>query len=254
MRFCYLGSGSAGNGLVVEADRTRVLLDCGFTIGETVARLARVGLVPEDIDAIVVTHEHDDHLGGVARFARRHGRPVWSTRGTLRGREDAHAGIDVRLIEGYRPFAIGALEIRPFPVPHDAGEPAQMVFSDGARRLGVITDAGCSTPHIEAMLTGCDALALECNHDRERLMTSAYPWSLKQRITGRLGHLDNAQAAALLAALDRSRLQHVVAVHLSQQNNSPELARAALAPVLGCAPDWIAVADQAAGLDWRDLR
>ncbi|MCU0868794.1 MAG: MBL fold metallo-hydrolase [Burkholderiales bacterium] len=254
MRFCYLGSGSQGNGLVVEVGRSRVLLDCGFTLGDTVARLARAGLTPEDIDAVVVTHEHDDHVGGVARFARRHRRTVWATRGTLRGREADFADIDVRTIDGYRAFAVGDIEVRPYPVPHDAAEPAQMVFGDGARRLGVITDAGCSTPHIEAMLSGCDALALECNHDRDRLMGSAYPYSLKLRITGRLGHLDNGQAAALLAALDRSRLQHVVAVHLSQQNNAPELARAALAPVLGCAPDWIAVADQAAGLDWRDVR
>lgn len=254
MRFAYLGSGSDGNGLVVEAGGSRLLLDCGFTLGETVKRLARLGLEPGHLDAIVVTHEHDDHIGGVARFARKHALPVWLTYGTLRGLEEQFEAVTVRLIEGYQAFAIGGIEVVPYPVPHDAGEPAQFVFSDGARRLGVLTDAGCSTRHIEAVLSGCDALALECNHDLDRLRNSSYPPSLKQRIAGRFGHLDNGSAARLLAALDRSRLQHLVAVHLSQQNNSPDLARTALAGVTACDASWIAVADQSEGLDWRDVR
>lgn len=254
MRFAYLGSGSQGNGLVVEAGGSRVLLDCGFTLGETVKRLARLGLAPEDLDAIVVTHEHDDHIGGVARFARKHEVPVWMTHGTLRGLEAQFEPATVYLIEGYQSFAVGDIQAVPYPVPHDAGEPAQFVFSDGARRLGVLTDTGCSTPHIEALLSGCDALALECNHDLDLLRNSGYPPSLKQRIAGRFGHLDNGSAARLLASLDRSRLQHLVAVHLSQQNNSPELARAALSTVEACDVSWIAVADQSDGLDWRDIR
>ncbi len=254
MRFAYLGSGSQGNGLLVESDGSRVLLDCGFTISETVARLGRLGVEPDQIDAVVVTHEHDDHLGGVARFARRFGIHVWSTRGTLRGLDARFEGVTVNWIEGYRPFSVGGLHLQPYPVPHDAAEPAQFVFSDGDRRLGVLTDAGSVTPHIEQTLGHCHALLLECNHDLDRLRASAYPAVLKQRISGRFGHLDNASAAGLLSAVAGPQLQHVVAVHLSQQNNSPQLARAALAPILGCAPDWIAVADQVTGLDWRDLR
>lgn len=253
MRFAYLGSGSSGNGLVVEVAGTRILLDCGFTLGEAVARLGRLGLVPADLAGIVVTHEHDDHIGGVARFARRHQLPVWLTRGTFRNGGNGFDRVDVRFIDGYEAFSIGAVQLAPYPVPHDAGEPAQFVFSDGARRLGVLTDAGCSTPHIESMLSGVDALALECNHDLDLLRSSGYPASLKQRIAGRLGHLDNATAGRLLAALDRTRLQHVVAVHLSQQNNTTALARRALASVLGCTDDWIAVADQAEGLAWREI-
>lgn len=253
LRFAYLGSGSQGNGLVVESGGTRVLLDCGFTIKDTVARLARLGLAADDLDAIVVTHEHDDHVGGVGRLARRFGLPVWATHGTVRESDGVLDGADIRIIEGYRPFSVGPIEILPYPVPHDAGEPAQYVFSDGAVRLGVLTDVGQGTPHVTAVLSGCDALALECNHDRDMLWRGPYPPSLKERVGGRLGHLDNASSAALLAALDRSRLQHVVAVHLSQQNNSPDLARRALAEVLGCADDWVAVADQNAGLDWRSL-
>lgn len=254
MRFAYLGSGSDGNGLVVEAGGSRLLLDCGFTLGETVKRLARLGLEPGHLDAIVVTHEHDDHIGGVARFARKHALPVWLTYGTLRGLEEQFEAVTVQLIEGYQAFAVGEIEVVPYPVPHDAGEPAQFVFSDGARRLGVLTDAGCSTRHIETVLSGCDALALECNHDLDLLRNSSYPQSLKQRIAGRFGHLDNGSAARLLAELDRSRLQHLVAVHLSQQNNNPDLARTALAGVTGCDASWIAVADQSEGLDWRDVR
>lgn len=254
MRFAYLGSGSQGNGLVVEAGGSRVLLDCGFTIAETVRRLGRLGLEPGQINAVVVTHEHDDHLAGVARFARRFGIAVWTTRGTLRGLGARFEGVTVNWIEGYQPFAVGELRMEPYPVPHDAAEPAQFVFTDGDWRLGVLTDAGCSTPHIEQMLSHCHALLLECNHDLDRLRDSAYPAVLKQRISGRFGHLDNAAAARLLKAVASTRLQHVVAVHLSQQNNSPQLARAALASALGCTPDWIAVADQGTGLDWRDVR
>jgi phosphoribosyl 1,2-cyclic phosphodiesterase len=253
MRFAYLGSGSQGNGLVVEVGGSRVLLDCGFTLKDTVFRLARLGLRPEDLSAIVVTHEHDDHVGGVGRLARRFKLPVWITHGTLRESAALLDGAEVRLIEGFRSFAVGDLFVQPFPVPHDAGEPAQYVFSDGSVRLGVLTDVGESTRHVELMLSGCDALALECNHDRDLLWGGPYPPSLKERVGGRLGHLDNASAATLLAALDRSRLKHVVAVHLSQQNNTPELARQALSDALGCTSDWIGVADQTDGLDWRTV-
>ncbi|MET0581990.1 MAG: hypothetical protein ABWZ08_08460, partial [Pseudoxanthomonas sp.] len=141
----------------------------------------------------------------------------------------------------------------PYPVPHDAREPAQFVFGDGARRLGVLTDTGCSTPHIEAVLSRCHALVLECNHDLDLLRASSYPPRLRERISGRYGHLDNAAAATLLSRLDNSSLQHLVAAHLSQENNRPDLARAALAAVIGCDADWIAVADQAGGLDWRQV-
>lgn len=253
MRFSYLGSGSQGNGLVVEAGCTRVLLDCGFTLKETVARLARLGLTGEDLSAVVVTHEHDDHVSGVGRLARKFGLPVWVTYGTARQAVRALEGADLRFIEAFSPFAIGDLQVYPYPVPHDAGEPAQFVFTDGAARFGVLTDVGASTPHIEAVLSGCDAIALECNHDRVMLENGPYPRSLKSRVGGRFGHLDNDAAASLLAAIDTSRLRQIVAVHLSLSNNRPELARDALARSLGCAPDWIAVADQFEGLDWRQV-
>jgi len=254
MRFASIGSGSEGNGLVVEAGGTRVLIDCGFGVRDTALRLARVGLAPEDITAIFVTHEHADHVGGVPAFAAKHGIPVWLTFGTLEMSGDRFSGMDrVHCFDSHDRIPVGDLEVCPFPVPHDAREPVQFVVSDGAFRLGVLTDIGTTTPYVEATLSGCDALVLECNHDLGMLEKSDYPWPLKQRISGRFGHLHNEGAAALLAALDASRLQHLVAAHLSKQNNTPERARAALAGVLGCALDWIGIADQETGFDWRML-
>jgi len=254
MRFASLGSGSQGNALVVEAYSTRILVDCGFSLSEATHRLARVGIVPHDLSAVVVTHEHEDHIGGAARFARKHGLPVWLTSGTLRGLEGLFdPDVSVCQILGYAEFSIGDISVEPFPVPHDAREPAQFVFSDGVHRLGVLTDAGHVTAHMRRCLNGCNALVLECNHDPELLRTGDYPERLKLRISGRLGHLDNASAAALLATLEHKHLQHVVAAHLSQTNNRPELARGALAAALGCAEHWIAIADQQAGFGWRQL-
>lgn len=254
MRFACLGSGSRGNALVVEKDGTRLMLDCGYPVRETERRLARLGLAPGDLAGILVTHEHSDHIAGAYKFARKHALPLWLTRGTLKGFPgDASDLPKVNLIDGHSPFSVGELQLLPFPVPHDAREPAHFVFSDGARRLGVLTDTGSSTSHIEDMLSGCDALVLECNHDSDMLMNGSYPQALKARVGGRYGHLDNQSAAELLAALDTSRLQHLVAAHLSQQNNTPELACAALAQVMGCAPGWIGVADQDEGFGWREI-
>ena len=254
MRFASLGSGSQGNSLVVEAGRTRLLLDCGFGLAAALNRLGRLGLVAEDLSAIVVTHEHDDHIGGVARLARRHRIPVWLTPGTLAGFEALFAGVEqISMVQNYGAFTVGDLHVQPYPVPHDAREPAQFVFGDGVRRLGVLTDVGCATPHIESVLSGCDALVLECNHDAEMLRTSSYPQRLRERIGGRFGHLANDAAAALLGRLDNAKLKHLVAAHLSRENNRPDLARAALAAVMNCAPEWIAIADQDEGLAWRQI-
>ncbi len=254
MRFACLGSGSRGNALIVERKRTRLMLDCGYPVRETERRLARLGLVPTDLAGILLTHEHSDHTAGACKFARKHRLPLWLTHGTLQALPGDASGLEqIHVIDSHSPFAVGELELLPFPVPHDAREPAHFVFSDGAHRVGVLTDTGTSTSHIEAMLSGCDALVLECNHDLDMLMQGDYPPALKTRIAGRYGHLDNRSSAALLAALDRSRLQHLVAAHLSEHNNTPELACGALAQVMGCAPDWIGVASQGEGFAWREI-
>ena len=254
IRFASIGSGSEGNGLVVESGSTRILVDCGFNISETEKRLGRLGLTPADLAAILITHEHDDHSGGVARLARRFELPVYLTYGTLTAMGAQGAMIpQLTLIDAHFPFAVGDLEIHPYPVPHDAREPSQFVFSDGDNRLGLLTDAGAGTPHIERMLSGIDALVLECNHDIELLMNGPYPPSLKRRISGRLGHLDNATAARIVGGIDCTRLQHFIAAHLSARNNTPELARSAMGQALGCEESWICIATQAEGFAWREI-
>ncbi len=258
LRFASLGSGSRGNALVVEArsaaGTTRVLLDCGFGQRELKLRLARLGLEIKDLSAILVTHEHSDHSAGVFKAARRHGLEVLLTHGTLAAAPRERAELPaLRVIDSQRGFSIGSLDIQPFPVPHDAREPVQYVFACGSLRLGVLTDTGHITPHVVDMLDGCDGLLLECNHDVDMLASGSYPRQLKQRIAGRYGHLGNHAAAGLLARLDCSRLQHLVAAHLSEQNNTPELARAALARALDCTADWVGVATQQDGCAWREL-
>ena len=253
MRFASLGSGSEGNALLVASDLTHVLMDCGFGLQDTLSRLARLDVSAEQLGGIVVTHEHGDHIGGVVRLARKFNLPVWLTHGTLHSQPQVFTGINLHEIDPHQAFAIGDIEVIPYPVPHDAAEPVQFVFNDGVRRLGVLTDAGCSTVHIERTLSGCHALVLECNHDSSMLMNGAYPYSIKQRVGGRLGHLNNQDAAGILGRLDTSRLQHLIAAHLSRQNNTAELAVQALCGALGCEADWVCVATQENGFSWRGI-
>jgi len=254
MRFASLGSGSAGNALLVEVKKTRLMLDCGFSVKETIARLARLNLVPQDLAGVVITHEHDDHAGGAFKFAAKHKIPVWLTYGTLkmvaRHMPNQHE-LQLNIIDSHRAFDIADIQVQPYPVPHDAREPIQCVFSDGNHKLGVLTDVGRTTPHIEETLSGCKALVLECNHDSSMLQAGPYSWALKKRVGGDLGHLENSDSANLLSKLDNSQLQHIVAAHLSAKNNTPKLAKSALAKVLGCGDDWIDIADQLFGFDWR---
>lgn len=253
IRFASLGSGSSGNALLVESGATRLLVDCGFGLRETTARLNRLGLEPANLTGVLVTHEHADHIGGVFRLARRHKLPVWLTYGTLMASASGAEHADCRVIDSHDPLAIGDLEVFPYPVPHDAREPVQYVLSDGDLRLGVLTDAGEVTAHMRAMLSGCDGLVIECNHDARMLANSTYPPVLKRRIAGRYGHLENQEAAELLASIDLSRLQHLVAAHLSEQNNLPELAVRAVAGAMNCGEGWVGVADQETGFAWRQL-
>jgi len=255
MRFCSLGSGSTGNGTVVEVrsgtTTSRLLIDCGFSLRELCARLARVGLECDELDAIFVTHEHGDHIGCAVTLARRHGVPLWMSRGTWRaiGAPDL---AQLHFARDGHAIAVGDLQVMPYTVAHDAEEPLQLRCSDGSSHLGVLTDAGTITTHLLANLQGCDALVLECNHDVALLAASSYPASLKERIGGRLGHLSNDTAAQILGACMHGGLRHLVAAHLSEQNNTPALARMALAKACG-SPQDIVVADPRLGFDWLSL-
>ncbi len=250
MRFALLGSGSRGNGLLVESGDTLLLTDCGFTVAECERRLARLGRAPSDISAILVTHEHSDHGRGVESFAHRHDLPVYASCGTAAALA-LDGGVALTCINTQQSFTIGAIRVHAYPVPHDAREPTQFVFEAAGRRLGLLTDAGCVTPHIERTLSGCNALILECNHDVEMLASGPYPPQLRARVGGDYGHLSNRQAAALLARLHHPGLGLVVAAHLSEKNNRPELAGAALGAALNGKATRLELAGQDAGLDWR---
>lgn len=254
IRFASLGSGSAGNALLVECGASCLMLDCGFGLRETVARLQILQRQPADLTGILVTHEHGDHIGGVFRLARKYALPVWMTHGTWAACREVSQGLDLRLIDSHHPLTIGELQIQPFPVPHDAREPVQYVFADAqACRLGVLTDVGEITPHICDVLSACQGLVLECNHDAKMLASSSYPPFLKRRIAGRYGHLENSAAANLLKQIDCSQLQHLVAAHLSERNNHPALAVRAIAQALGCNEAWVGVATPETGFGWRML-
>ena len=257
IRFRSIGSGSGGNATVVEASSgittTRLLVDAGFSLKELDLRLARAGLAASDLDAVFVTHEHGDHIGCALALAERERLPLWMSRGTWRATGGFGAPATLRFARDAEPIAIGDIEVHPFTVAHDAAEPLQLRCGDGGLRLVVLTDLGSITAHMIDNVAGCDAIVLECNHDAAMLASSRYPPSLKARIGGRLGHLSNATAAEILARCASARLQHVVAAHLSRENNRPELARAALAGCFGGAGEAIVIADPLAGFDWLQL-
>lgn len=255
LRFKSLGSGSSGNATVIEAGSPacRVLVDCGLGLKALLSRLAAAGLAPEDLDAVFITHEHGDHIGCAHALALRYRIPVWMSRGTqvAIGAPDfdglLHTARDGEAID------LGGLELMPFTVPHDAREPLQLRCSDGAAHLGILTDLGHATAHVAAHLQLCNALLLECNHDSALLAQSPYPDFLKRRVAGAYGHLSNSAAAELARTLHHPGLQHVVAAHLSLQNNRPALVQALLAEALSCQSQDIVVAQPDDGTRWLQL-
>ena len=252
LRFASLGSGSKGNATLVATDETLLLIDCGYSAVEVRRRMAPLGVDPADITAILVTHEHGDHIKGVPVLSRKYGIPVHLTHGTLRGcRDDGFHRVHV--ISPHRPFRLGDIDITPYPVPHDTGEPCQFVFTHEGCRLGLLTDAGSITPHMIEALDGCHALMLECNYDPDMLANGPYPPALQRRIDDRFGHLANHQARDLLAALDTSRLRALRLMHLSEKNNHPDLALAALRDAVPVCCSDVQVASQGGGFGWVDL-
>lgn len=251
MRFCSIGSGSRGNGTLIEHDDTCVLIDCGFSLADTEARLTRQGRSPEQLSAILVTHEHGDHIRGVGVLSRRYNIPVYMTAGTWRGYRRDDIGT-LHCISAHEPFRIGALDVRPVAVPHDTVEPCQFLFSSGKACVGVLTDLGSVTSHVQAAYAGCDALILEFNHDEQMLDEGPYPPSVKRRVASDWGHLSNRQAAGFLAGLPVERLQHLVVAHISEKNNSVLHAGQAL-QCLKQQPQQVHWAMQDEGCDWMDI-
>jgi len=251
LRCASLGSGSRGNATLVEHKGTRLLIDCGFSAKETRRRLALRNVEPGSLSALLVTHEHSDHIGGVGVVARDLGLPVYLTGGTLRAAEKRLGELPhIQEFNAHERFSVGEIEVRPFPVPHDARDPAQFVFDNGDCSLGLLTDAGHITRTMQEALNGVDYLMLEFNHDRDMLLRGSYPEALKSRVDGDYGHLNNEQSAQLLAGIDHRQLRGVVALHLSAENNHPKMVHARLATTLEATGVKHQVADQASGFDW----
>ncbi|RLU01487.1 MBL fold metallo-hydrolase [Ketobacter sp.] len=255
MRFASIGSGSDGNGTLIQGqDQATVLVDCGFSAREALARMGEQGVVAEDLAAILVTHEHGDHIKGVARLANLCRIPVYCTWGTWASKLNGVLDDALfRLITPHEGFSVAGLMVQPVPVPHDAREPCQFVLEQGGRRLGLLSDVGSVTPHMVESYQGCDALMLECNHDLAMLAEGPYPPSLKRRVSGPLGHLNNRQSADMLSQLERSGLQHLVVAHISQKNNHPDLALEALLGDALCPEHIIRLATQNSGFDWLTI-
>lgn len=252
MRFASLGSGSRGNATLVSSAGTTVLVDCGFGIREAIRRMQTLAMDPATLAGILVTHEHIDHVRGVFALARRFGLTVYLTVGTWLSLKPDPA-INVVLITPEDTLSIGDFDITPVTVPHDAREPVQYLIQAGEHRLGLLTDLGVVTPHVIKRYHQCDALFIECNHDSRMLDYGPYPPSLKRRVSGRLGHLSNRQAAELLQTLGTDRLQRLVASHLSEKNNLPELAFEALRPLLDNDESRLVIAQQGRTVDWQSV-
>ena len=250
-RFASLGSGSRGNGTLISkgqahsSDAFCVLIDCGFSLKQSQLRLERLGVSPENLTAILVTHEHSDHIQGVIPLAKKYNLPVYSSHGTSRashqrgsrqGQEKDNSlrnstDITLRIVEGEKRFEIGDVWVQPVSVPHDAREPLQFIIGDDSVSIGILTDIGHITPHVVDAYAACDALLVESNHDLQLLESSNYPDHLIRRVSGLHGHLSNDQTAKFLENVVHPNLQHVVIGHMSEQNNSLDCVHSAFAGI-----------------------
>ncbi len=224
MRFCVLGSGSRGNCTYIEAGETRLLIDAGFSGKEIAARLALIGRKPEQLTAILVTHEHNDHVAGVGVLSRRFKLPVYANQGTHRAAEHRVGKLfALREFSTGQRFILGELEVHPFAISHDTADPVGFVVDSGNLRVGYCTDTGRVTKLMAHLLGKCQGLILEANHDPGMLQDGPYPFPLKQRVGSNMGHLANADAASFARRLDGGALRTLVLAHLSETNNHPDL-------------------------------
>jgi phosphoribosyl 1,2-cyclic phosphodiesterase len=228
-----LASGSRGNAIYLSDGNSRILIDAGLSGIEIERRMASRGLDPKQLDGIVVSHEHNDHIQAVGILARRFKLPVYISDGTYTAARVQLGRIDtVRNFSCGVPFQVGQLELHPFSISHDAMDPAGFTVTSNGTRIGIATDLGIATTMVKTHLQACAALVIEANHDRTMLEQGPYPWPLKQRIQSRAGHLSNDDTTRLLQEVLHERLTHVILAHLSEQNNSPEKARGTVARAL----------------------
>lgn len=234
-----LASGSSGNAILVQADRTRLLVDAGISHRRIQRCLRARGHEVEQLDAILVTHEHGDHVAGLELIQRRYPElPVHATRGTARGyRRRYRRSLTCKEITPGQAVRVGSFQILPFSISHDAGRPVGYRLSCGGFHMAVVTDLGEASDELTELLRPCQLLIVESNHDEQMLQTGPYPWHLKRRIASSRGHLSNRQAAALIAQLAHPGLQQIVLAHLSAKNNSPQKAVESVSPVLASYPN-----------------
>jgi phosphoribosyl 1,2-cyclic phosphodiesterase len=257
MKVCSIGSGSKGNGTLVQSGDSCILVDCGFGVKDSLQRLSFQNTSPEQLSALLITHEHGDHARGVAMLARKADIPVYLTSGTYQALIEKNwidGNLDIQIINPDHQFTIGDLQVEPVTVPHDARQACQFIFRDSHSCFGLLTDVGSITPHIVNRYQHCNSIFLEFNHDFEMLMRGSYPESVKQRISGDYGHLSNHQAMELLDAIGADKLDRLVVSHVSEQNNSIERVTAMLRKRFYDKPEnWIIIASQEQGCQWMDI-
>tara|TARA_B100000614_G_C14539787_1_gene489835 strand:+ start:179 stop:934 length:756 start_codon:yes stop_codon:yes gene_type:complete len=226
---CPLASGSKGNAVFVSTGDTAVLVDAGLSGVEIQRRLDTIGERPEHLKAIVITHEHTDHVKGAGILSRRFDIPVFITRDTWRACSNLGKIDRLEFFEVGTEFTVGDMTVTPFSISHDARDPAGLTLACGGKKIGLATDLGLANSLVKYHLSGSNALYLESNHDPRMLDNGPYPWHLKQRIKGRHGHLSNMDARDLVAELHHGDLSHLVLAHLSEENNCPDKAAAEVA-------------------------
>ena len=253
MQFCSIGSGSLGNSFVVQDNDTLLLVDCGFGLAETEKRLANLNINAEDITAILLTHEHEDHIRGAFSLANKHTIPVYLTHGTFKmcaKKIKNSFDIEYRFIDSLATFNIKAIVVTPIVVPHDAREPVQFKFETDATSFAIITDLGYGSKNLIGSLSNVQSLVIEANHDQEMLNQSEYPESLKIRIGGRYGHLSNHEAAKILKEINAEGFKFIGAAHLSDKNNHPDIVKKILGDAIGKESSFVKIISQDHGIDW----